>query len=495
MGFPGGLGGQFEGHICEAMHIGLATLTYFHELEVSTNDLVVGRVAVSELDDLPILPNLERAHGLVGVEVTLPRLALHHLVGAVGERAGIGLSNTVHHLNGGAYLTGLVERATHIHRIDTLVGDFKQGTVQAGTAQGSEKPGLQVALFNQDTASHHLVRHGELVDHPIVLHQNYLVGSGKQHTFVGGAFMQDVLAVGQQVIRCAGLALSIGDQGLDHLAGLIFLALHHDRVSAVVDDFKGNPRKISVPLRCAAGDAVLLLHAEAAPFHLIHGGDRHRMSIPPHSDRFPGPGRQHGFISLGLPNLVGAVGKGIVASACSTGFVGRDGYYHLAHSVSLAAHHHGVGGTVNHLKGNSRKGGIALWCTPHLAVLLGNVNTAPDYLVFGLVLQHDAIRVNGYGDFLRESLEHGVIGRDFSHGVLTIGQGAFPGGGHTRRVGGDGHGHLAGLGSVAVHHHGVLGVIDDLERNALQAGIALGSCPCLGIQLLDGQPAPLDFFC
>ena len=116
--------------------MGLATLTYFHELEVSTNDLVVGRVAVSELDDLPILPNLERAHGLVGVEVTLPRLALHHLVGAVGERAGIGLSNTVHHLNGGAYLTGLVESAAHIHGVFRFVGNFKERPIQAGPAPG-----------------------------------------------------------------------------------------------------------------------------------------------------------------------------------------------------------------------------------------------------------------------------------------------------------------------------------------------------------------------
>ena len=108
VGFPGGLGGQFEGHICEAMHIGLAALTYFHELKVAANDLVIGCIAISKLDDLPILPNLERAHGLIGMEVTLPGLALHHLVRAIGERAGIGLSNTVHHLDGGTHLAGLV---------------------------------------------------------------------------------------------------------------------------------------------------------------------------------------------------------------------------------------------------------------------------------------------------------------------------------------------------------------------------------------------------
>ena len=47
--------------------------------------MVVGRVPIPELDNLPILADLERAHGLVRVEVTLPRLGFHHLVGAVGS--------------------------------------------------------------------------------------------------------------------------------------------------------------------------------------------------------------------------------------------------------------------------------------------------------------------------------------------------------------------------------------------------------------------------
>ena len=145
------------------------------------------------------------------MEVAFAGPGFHHLVRAIGKRPGVRLGNPIHHLDGGAHLAGLVERAAHIHRVDTLVGDFEQGAIQAGPAQGSEKPGLQVALFNQDAASHHLVRHGELVNHPIVLHQNSLVGGGEQHAFIGGAFMQDVLAIGQQVIRRTGLALRVGD--------------------------------------------------------------------------------------------------------------------------------------------------------------------------------------------------------------------------------------------------------------------------------------------
>ena len=198
--------------------------------------------------------------------------------------------------------------------------------------------------------------------------------------------MQDIFAIGEQVIRCAGLALSIGDQGLDHLAGLIFLALHHDRVSAVVDDFKGNPRKISVPLRCAAGDAVLLLHSQTASFYLVHSGDGNGVTILPHLDGFAGPGEKHAFIGGGLTHLVGAVGKNVISSAGMAIFVRGDGHDNVAYGVCGATHHHGVGAAVDDFKRNPRKGGIALWCAPHLAVLLGDVYTSPDNFIFCFVL-------------------------------------------------------------------------------------------------------------
>ena len=239
----------------------------------------------------------------------------------------------------------------------------------------------------------------------------------------------------------------------------------------------------------------MLLHAETAPLYLIHGGDGNRVAVLPYSDRFSDPGKQHTFIGLGLPHLIGAVGQHVIAGTGTARLVRGEGHNNVTHGVSLATHHHGVGRTINHLKGNPRKGGIALGCTPHLAVLLGNVNTAPDYLVFSFVLQHLSVLRNGDGDFFRKGLEHGVIGRDFSHGVVAVGQSVLPSGCHTRRVGGDGHGHLSRLGGGAVHHHGIPRVIDDLERNPLQAGIALGSGAGFAVQLLDGQPAPLDIFC
>ena len=191
------------------------------------------------------------------------------------------------------------------HSVDTFVGDFKKSAIQAGPTQGSEQPGFQVALFDEYATSNDLIGHGEFVNHPIVLHQNSLVGGGEQHAFIGGAFMQDVLTVGQQVVRCAGLALVVSHQSLDHFAGVIFFTLDDNGIAAVVDNFKSNPGKISVPLRCAAGDAVLLLHAETAPLHFVHGSNGNRMVLLPYSDGFALPGEQHAFIGGRFPYLVG----------------------------------------------------------------------------------------------------------------------------------------------------------------------------------------------
>ena len=167
---------------------------------------------------------------------------------------------------------------------------------------------------------------------------------------------------------------------------MVLLSLYHDGIPGIVDDLENDPLEVGIALGCAAGDGVLLLHSQTASFYLIHGGDRHRMSILPHSDRFPGPGRQHGFIRLGLPNLVGAVGKGIVASACSTGFVGRDGHDHISHSVGLAVHHNGVGAAVDDLELYPGKAGVALRCGAGLRILLFQVDSAPNNFIFCLVL-------------------------------------------------------------------------------------------------------------
>src|SRR5699024_1357171 len=141
-------------------------------------------------------------------------------------------------------------------------------------------------------------------------------------------------------------------------------------------------------------------------------------------------------------------------------------------SVSLAVHHNGVGAAVDDFKINAHKGGIALWYGTSLAVLLFNVNTAPDYLVFGFVLQHLSVLQYGDGNLFVKGLQHRIIGRDLPDGVLAVGKRVLASGGHARRVGGDGHGSLPGGGSVAVHHNRVGAIVDDIERNPLQAGIA-----------------------
>ena len=117
VGFPRGLRDELKGYIGEPPHVGFAALADLHKLEVAANDLVIGCIAISKLDDLPVLADLERTYNLIGMEVTLPRLALHHLVRAIGKRPGVRLGNPIHHLDGGAYLAGLVESAAHIHGV------------------------------------------------------------------------------------------------------------------------------------------------------------------------------------------------------------------------------------------------------------------------------------------------------------------------------------------------------------------------------------------
>ena len=209
--FTRGLAGEFKGHVGKPVHIGFSALAHLDKLQVATDDLVIGSVAVPELDDLPILPNLERAHGLVGVEVSLAGLAFHHLVGAIRQGPVLGLGDAVHHLDGSAHLTGGVESTVDVHSVLRFVCDFKESPVQAGPAQGSEQPRLQVAFLNEHATSNDFIGHGEFIDYPISFHQDGLVGSRHQHGLVGSRLVQDVLAVGQQVIRRTGLALRVGD--------------------------------------------------------------------------------------------------------------------------------------------------------------------------------------------------------------------------------------------------------------------------------------------
>ena len=72
--FPSGLAGELKGHVGEPAHVGFAALANLHKLEITSHHLVVGGVPIPELDDLAVLSDLERAHGLIRVEVTPPGL-------------------------------------------------------------------------------------------------------------------------------------------------------------------------------------------------------------------------------------------------------------------------------------------------------------------------------------------------------------------------------------------------------------------------------------
>ena len=110
------------------------------------------------------------------------------------------------------------------------------------------------------------------------------------------------------------------------------------------------------------------------------------MAVLAYSDGFALPGEQHAFIGGRFPYLVGAVGQDVAARAGVATFIRSDGHNNVTHGVSLDAHHHGVGGTVDNLELNASEGRISLGRCPHLAVLLFQVNAAPNNFIFCLVL-------------------------------------------------------------------------------------------------------------
>ncbi len=175
-------------------------------------------------------------------------------------------------------------------------------------------------------------------------------------------------------------------------------------------------------------------------------------------------------------------------------FTRGDGHDHITHGVGGAVHYHGVGAAVDDLKVDVGKGGVALGRATHLAILFSNGDAAPYHIVFSLILQHLAVLRDGHRDFFREGQQHGVVGRNLSNGVITIGEGVCAGSGNTTGIGGDRHSHLPWLGRGTVHHNSVLGFVDNLKRYPCQTGVALGGSPGLAVFLLDGQAAFFNIF-
>ncbi len=110
------------------------------------------------------------------------------------------------------------------------------------------------------------------------------------------------------------------------------------------------------------------------------------MAVLPHLDGFALPSQQHAFIGGGFPYLVGAVGQDVIAGTGAARLVRGDGHNNVAHGVSLAAHHHGVGAAVDDLELYPGKAGVALRCGAGLRILLFQIDAAPNNLVFGFVL-------------------------------------------------------------------------------------------------------------
>ena len=492
--FACGFGDQFKSHIGEPSHVGFAAFAHLDELQVATDHLVVSCVAITILHHLSILTDGKVTNGFISMQIPFSRLGFYHFVGAIRQRTVFRFCNPVHHLNGSAHFAGGVKGTIHIYSIFALVGDFKKSAVQGSPAQGCQKAGFKVTFFDQHVPSDNLIGTVKLIDNSIILNQDGLVGHRVQHGIIGGTFVQDVLTVGEKIIGGAGFTLTVSDQGFDHFAGLIFLPLHHDGVAGIVDNLEGNTFKISVALGSAAGNGVQLFQRDAAPLHFIYSGDRHGMTILPYLDSFTGPGQKHRFICPDFLHLVCAIRKRIIAGAGSSRLVRGNGHHHVAYSVGLAIHNHGIGAAVNNLKVNPSERRVALGRAAHLTILFSDGDAAPYHIIFSLILQHLAVLRDGHRDFFREGQQHGVVSRNLSNGVIAIGEGICTGSGNATGIGGDRHSHLPWLGRGTVHHNSVLGFVDNLKRYPCQTGVALGGSPGLAVFLLDGQAAFFNIF-
>ena len=59
------------------------------------------------------------------------------------------------------------------------------------------------------------------------------------------------------------------------------------------------------------------------------------MALLPYSDGLAGPSKQHGFIGLGFPYLIGAVGQHVIAGTGTARLVRGDGHDHILSLIHI----------------------------------------------------------------------------------------------------------------------------------------------------------------
>ena len=280
-----GLGGDEEGHARQAV---LGDAGDLVEADVAALD-GLGHAGVGgaaghgaharrrvEAGHLAVLPDLEGA-GPLGVQfIALGGAGLAHLVGAVGERAALGLGHALLVGGDGRHdLAGLVERASDLHGPGGAVGDLELGSLEGGGAGGRGRHGVGVELADLDVARRRGVRHrggavGALdlalaldleVVAPVPVHAVGGVALGLDHV---------VGAEGQGVRGRGAVAVPVEHDGGDHPAAADLASADHDGAVVVGDDGDLDALERGVAgVHLGAGVGVALGHGRAAAHDVL----------------------------------------------------------------------------------------------------------------------------------------------------------------------------------------------------------------------------------
>ena len=175
------------------------------------------------------------------------------------------------------------------------------------------------------------------------------------------------------------MTVPICNQSQRDLVGGNGLTVHHNRIGALVHDFKGYAGKISVALGRGPGLAVMLINSDTATHYIIFSGERIYLAIL--ADRyldFLRKGLEHGSVGGFFADDIITVWQSVGASSSKATGVSRDGSRHTARVNCVSIHHHRVVRIVDDLKLNTREVRITLGYLPGLTILLLYRNAAPD---------------------------------------------------------------------------------------------------------------------
>ena len=264
----GGLARHLEGDAHKTLGGGVRLLG---ELKVRALHLIVDvPVPGDRVHEDAVLGDGELMGGAVGEVVALDAADLLQGVVTGGEAQLVRGRVAVLDGKGLHNVTLAVGHSVHEDRVVVLGPDLERSPVEGrGPAERGVKVALKVTLVDLDTAAQHVVGGGELIDLAVFGDGDVDVVRSVQVGVVGRALADDVVAVGQRVVRSGGVAALVGGDGLHDLTRLVLHTVNDDRVLVVVDDGKVDALEAAAALRGLAGLCVELLDGDAAALHAL----------------------------------------------------------------------------------------------------------------------------------------------------------------------------------------------------------------------------------